>query len=107
MLACAVVTAVAVLSFLPTGDKRVLHTTGRYHSLGHVLVFSVIAFLAVRGSRSIGIGALVLLGALLFGFGLEFGEHTFFGGGMEWTDVLADGAGVAGGAVAAVLTRWL
>ena len=104
LLAGAIVTGVAVLSFLPSGDKRVLHTTGRFHSLGHVLVFSVIAFLGFQGSRSSRARMLVLLGALVFGFGLEYGEHAFFGGEIEWTDVLADAAGVIGGALAGALS---
>lgn len=80
-----------------------LHTTGRFHALGHVLVFVVMTFLGLKGVRSTRGRVLLFLGLLLFGFGLEFGEHVVFKGEIEWKDVLSDSAGVLAGALMAGL----
>ena len=98
-LACVVVLAVTILSFLPGREKHALHTTGRFHSFGHLLAFSIVALLAVRISRSVLVRILVFIGSLLFGFGIESAEHL-----LEWKDVLVDAFGVIGGTLIGLLT---
>jgi hypothetical protein len=92
-----------MLSFLPWRDKHALHTAGRFHSLGHLLVFSIVALLTVRISRSPLARILAFIGSLLFGFGIESAEHFVYHGRLEWKDVLVDAAGVIGGTLIAIL----
>jgi hypothetical protein len=103
-LACVVVLAVTILSFLPVSDKNALHTTGRFHSLGHLLAFSIVALLAARISRSVLVRILVLIGSLLLGFGIESAEHLVYHSLLEWKDVLVDALGVIGGTLIGLLT---
>jgi hypothetical protein len=42
--------------------------------------------------------------ALIFGFGIEIGEHLLFQGPLEWKDVLVDAMGVICGTVAAMVS---
>ena len=97
-----VVPAVAILSFLPAGDKRALHTTGRFHSLGHFLVFLFVAYIAGRASRSAAMRMLLFVGVLVFGAGLEVAEHLMYGAPVEWSDVVVDSAGVFVGSLIAL-----
>jgi len=101
-LAFVVVAAIAIVSFLPGSDKRALHTSGRLHSLGHLVAFSVVGYVAGRISLSLRVRVLVFLGALIFGLGIEIGEHLVFHGGLEWKDVLVDAVGVVCGTLFAV-----
>ncbi len=103
-LACVVVAAVAIVSFLPGADKRVLHTSGRLHSWGHLTVFAVVGYVAGRTSSSRKTRVLVFLGALIFVLGIEFGEHLVFHNPLEWKDVLVDGLGVVAGTLFALAT---
>jgi hypothetical protein len=103
-LACVVVLAVTMLSFLPWRDKHALHTTGRFHSLGHLLVFSIVALLTIRISRSLPARILAFIGSLLFGFGIESAERLVYHSRLEWKDVLVDAAGVIGGTLIAILS---
>lgn len=103
-LACISVLGVAAISFLPMGDKRLLHTNGKYHSWGHFLAFSFVAFVAGRASRTLRGRIFLFLGSLLFGLGIEVGEHLVFGSLLEWMDVLVDAAGVVGGTLLAILS---
>jgi hypothetical protein len=100
-LACLVVAAVAVVSFLPAGDKRRLHTIGRFHSLGHLLAFAVVAFVVARTTHSSRVRTVLFLASLVLGFGIEYGEHSIFGNPVEWKDVLVDTLGVVGGTLTA------
>jgi hypothetical protein len=101
VLACVLVPAVGVLSFLPYGDKSKLHTTGRFHSVGHFLAFIAIAFVVGRTSRSVGMRVILCLAVLVFGFGIEFVEHLMYQNAVEWTDVVVDCVGVLGGTLLA------
>ena len=103
-LACVVVLAVTILSFLPGRDKHALHTRGRFHSLGHLLAFSIVALLAVRISRSALMRILVFIGSLLFGLGIESAEHLVYHNLLEWKDVLVDALGVIAGTLIGLLT---
>ena len=103
-LACVVVLAVTILSFLPGRDKHALHTTGRFHSFGHLLAFSIVALLAIKISRSVLARILVFIGSLLFGFGIESAEHLVYHNLLEWKDVLVDALGVIGGTLIGLLT---
>jgi hypothetical protein len=99
-----VVAAVAVLSFLPGEDKHALHTRGRFHSWGHLLAFATVAFLVAGTTRSMRGRIFFFVFALIFGFGIEIGEHLLFQGPLEWKDVLVDALGVICGTVAAMAT---
>jgi hypothetical protein len=103
-LACVIVPAVLVLSFLPYGDKRLLHTGGRFHSWGHLVAFGVVAFVTAGIARSVWGRIFLFLGSLLFGLGIELGEHLVFHNSLEWMDVLVDAAGVVGGTLTAILS---
>jgi hypothetical protein len=104
-LGVIVVAAVTTVSFLPSADKRALHTTGRLHSWGHLIVFSVVGYLAGRSSRSLWARVLAFLGAVIFGFAIEAGEHLVYGIGLEWKDVLVDALGVVAGTLGALAFR--
>ncbi len=103
-LAVVVVAGIAVVSFLPSHDKRVLHTSGRLHSWGHLLAFTIVGYVAGRASSTRRTRILVFFGALIFGFALEIGEHVVFGSGLEWKDVLVDAFGVVAGTLLALAT---
>jgi hypothetical protein len=101
------VLAVILLSFIPPADKQALHTRGRFHSLGHLLIFSLLAFLAIRASPSIRAQKLVCIGLMAFGFGLELAEHLVFLAPLEWKDVFVDAVGIAAGTYIAILSmQW-
>jgi hypothetical protein len=93
-VSCIVFPAVVVLSLLPDGDKSALHTRGRFHSLGHFLVFGFVAYVAGRTSRSVRVRILLFVGVVLFGFGVELVEHLTYLAALEWKDVWVDAAGV-------------
>jgi hypothetical protein len=103
--ASAVVAAVAAVSFLPGDDKHRLHTSGRYHSWGHLLAFSVVAFVVARTTHSRSARVLLFAGSLVFGLAIEYGEHKIFGNSLEWKDVLVDGLGVVCGTLLAIVTQ--
>ncbi|WP_263353476.1 hypothetical protein [Acidicapsa acidisoli] len=102
IIAAVVVAAVLIVSFLPGADKRALHSEGRLHSLGHFVAFSVVGYVAGRTSHSLWVRVLVFFGALIFGFGIEIGEHLIFHSGLEWKDVLVDAVGVVCGTLFAI-----
>jgi hypothetical protein len=93
------------VSFLPVGDKRILHTRGRFHPLGHLLAFASIGFVAVMMPKTFRGRILFIAGLLLFAFAIEFGEHLIFLAPMEWTDVLMDFMGVFCGILLALVSR--
>jgi hypothetical protein len=101
-LACLVVPAVIVLSFLPSNDKHLLHTRGHFHSWGHFAVFCVVSFVVARAARSLQSRVLLFLGSLIFGYGIELAEHLTFHAPLEWKDVLVDAAGVIAGTLFAI-----
>ena len=103
--ASAVVAALAAVSFLPGNDKHRLHTSGRYHSWGHLLAFSVVAFVVARTTHSRSARVLLFAGSLVFGLAIEYGEHKIFGNSLEWKDVLVDGLGVVCGTLLAIVTQ--
>ena len=104
VLACGVVSFIAVLSFLPHADKKVLHTQGRFHSLGHFLIFSLLAYVLARISKSLRTRLLLVAAALIFGLGIEMGECLGFRSGLEWDDVLVDWMGVVAGTLMAIVS---
>jgi hypothetical protein len=100
-LACVAFPAIVVLSLLPNGDKTALHTKGRFHSLGHFVIFGLLAYAAGRTTRSVQARIFLFFGVLLFGFGVELAEHLAYKAGLEWRDVLVDFAGVFAGTLIA------
>jgi hypothetical protein len=42
--------------------------------------------------------------ALIFGFGIEIGEHLLFQSALEWKDVLVDAMGVVCGTIASMVS---
>jgi hypothetical protein len=103
--ASAVVAALAAVSFLPGNDKHRLHTSGRYHSWGHLLAFSVVAFVVARTTHSRSARILLFAGSLVLGLAIEYGEHKVYGNSLEWKDVLVDGLGVVCGTLLAIVTQ--
>jgi peptidoglycan/LPS O-acetylase OafA/YrhL len=101
-LALVVVAGVAIVSFLPSADKRALHTEGRLHNWLHLAVFTVVGFVASRAAHSRLAGVVAFAGAVLFGFALEAGEHFVFHNHLEWKDVLVDAMGVTAGTLLAM-----
>lgn len=91
---------ILLLSFLPEADKTVLHTRGRFHSVGHLVLFAAVGYVVTRSSRSLRTRVLLAAGALLFGFGIEFVECLDYHNPLEWMDVMIDGAGVIAGTLA-------
>jgi hypothetical protein len=81
-----------------------LHTRGRFHSWGHLIVFFLVAYILARTTQSLRGRILIFLGSLVLGFGIEAGERLVFGSHMEWKDVLVDAAGVIGGTLLAIFT---
>jgi hypothetical protein len=103
-LACLVVGAVAVLSFLPPGGKHLLHTDGRFHRLGHLLAFSAVAYIAARTSQSSRVRMMIFIGSLALGAGIEFAEHLIDHGRIERKDIWIDAVGVVLGTLIATVT---
>jgi hypothetical protein len=65
-----------------------------YHDPIHVLAFGAIAFLFFRVSPNRRRRLLRALAIFLLGLSLEFFQHIFYRGPMEWLDVCADGASI-------------
>lgn len=101
----AMVALIAFVSFLPMGDKHVLHTRGRFHPLGHFLAFATIGFVGTMTPKTSRNRLLFFLGLVLFALGIESGEHLIFEMPMEWSDVLLDWLGVFSGLLLAFLSR--
>ena len=104
-LGCVLIPAVLCLSFLPGTDKYVLHTRGRFHSLGHLITFSALAYVAMRSARTLQVRTLLFVTALFLGFAIELGEHLVYRSYMEWKDVLLDSLGVITGTILALITE--
>jgi hypothetical protein len=102
-IACIAFPAIVVLSMLPIGDKSALHTRGRFHSLGHFLIFGLVAYVAGRTSRSVQTRIFLFVGVVLFGFAIELAEHLIYQAAFEWTDVMVDAAGVLVGTLIALV----
>ena len=102
-LAAVMVAAVAWVSFLPSSDKAVLHTRGRFHSLGHLVAFSAMSFLLLRSSGSAKVRVALFCGALALGWAIEYAEHVVFGSRLERRDILVDALGVVLGSVVALV----
>jgi hypothetical protein len=103
-LACLVVAGVAIVSFLPTDKKHLLHTRGRYHPLGHLLAFAVVAYAVDGIARSTRARVLFFIGAIIFGVGIELIEHLLIRNPLEWDDVWYDAVGVMIGTLLAIVT---
>ena len=97
------VALIVFVSFLPVGDKHVLHTRGRFHPLGHVLAFAAIGFVGAMTPKTFRYRLLSFLVLILFALGIEIGEHLIFQIPMEWSDVLLDFLGVFSGLLLALL----
>ena len=102
--ASILIPAITLLSFLPSSSKAKLHTHGRYHSWGHLLVFCVIGFVMTRAARTERMRMWLFIAAMLFGFGIEIAEHLVFKSPLEWKDVFMDVTGVVGGTLMALAT---
>lgn len=103
--ASAAVAAVAAISFLPGHDKHRLHTSGRYHSWGHLLAFSAVSFVVARTTHSRSARILLFAASLVLGLAIEYGEHAVYRNSLEWKDVLVDSLGVVCGTLLAIVTQ--
>ena len=104
-VASILIPAITLLSFLPGSSKAKLHTHGRYHSWGHLLIFCVIGFVMTRAARTERMRMWLFVAAMLFGFGIEIAEHFVFKSPLEWKDVFMDVTGVVGGTLMALATE--
>lgn len=102
ILTCVWIALVVFLSFLPVPYKEELHTHGRFHFLGHGLVFFVTGFLLMNVTSSLRNRLLLLIFALVFGFSIELAQHLAFQIGFERRDVLTDSVGILCGILIAV-----
>ena len=102
LLVCGFLAAVVFVSFLPPSDKQIMHTEGRFHYWGHLVVFGALGFLSARAVKSPWTRVAVCLAGILFGFGMEVGEHFVFRSHMEWKDVFVDSMGVFAGSLFAI-----
>ena len=102
LLAVLVVAAIGVLSFLPIEDKRVLHTKGRFHEWGHLFAFMAVAFVLLAAAKTWPARLLLFAGALLFGLGIEYGQHRVYGMPAETMDMIVDATGVILGSILAL-----
>ncbi len=102
LLTVGVVLGISILSFLPLGDKRMLHTKGRFHSWGHLFAFATVAFVALRAASSRQTRWLLFLGTLFFGLGIEVAQHIVYAEPVETFDILVDVTGVVLGSLAAL-----
>lgn len=103
-LTALVILGVVIVSFLPGRDKLRLHTMGRYHSWGHLIAFAVVGYVAARVGQSERLRIALFVAVILFGLGIEFGEHLVFHSMMEWKDVLVDTFGAGCGTLLVSLT---
>jgi VanZ family protein len=99
--ACVSIAVIAALSFLPVGDKRLLHTEGRFHLLGHFLAFAGIGSLLALSVGSAWKRLLVLVVGAALGYSIEFAQHYVFHFRIELHDVLMDVLGISVGIIAA------
>jgi uncharacterized membrane protein len=99
VLGCIWMIMLAVLSFLPNHDKLLLHTTGHYHRIGHVVAFLTVTLLLASSVTSLR--ARFALAAILvyFGYLLEYFEHIVYNNALERSDVLIDALGVVFGLI--------
>jgi glycopeptide antibiotics resistance protein len=102
ILTCLWIALVVFLSFLPVAYKEELHTRGRFHFLGHGLVFFVTGFLLMNITSSLRNRLFLLIFALVFGFSIELAQHLAFQIGFEQSDVLTDSVGILCGVLIAV-----
>ena len=104
MLACMAILALLILSFLPRRDKQLLHTEGKWHSLGHLVALGAIAYVVARIARTARGRWLLFLASLSLGIAIEVGEHLVFRNQLEWKDILIDAAGVVLGTLIAIVS---
>jgi hypothetical protein len=98
--------AVCVLSFLPSTEKHMLHTTGRLHLFGHALAFSLLSLTFMRAASSARTRLALMIALGLFGATLELLQHMIYAGEMlEWADIACDALGTILGVVAWRLLR--
>ena len=94
MAAAVWIAGLALLSFLPTQDKRQLHTKGRLHPAGHIGFFLVAAALLVASARTTRSRVLLLCLLAAFGGCVECLQHLTSGAPLEWRDIVLDLLGV-------------
>lgn len=95
--------AVAILSFLPSHDKALLHTKGRFHAWGHAGAFALISFVMIRSVRSPGAKALMFVAAVALGCAIEYTQHVIYHQSVESLDILVDWIGILFGAMLTTL----
>lgn len=99
VLVCVSMVLLAVLSFLPNHDKLLLHTTGHYHRVGHVLAFFTLTLLLVSSVTSLWSRFALAAMVVSFGYLLEFLEHVIYNNALEKSDVMIDTLGVIFGLI--------
>lgn len=99
VLGCVSMVLLGVLSFLPNHDKLLLHTTGHYHRVGHVLAFFTLTLLLVSSVTSLWSRFALAAMVVSFGYLLEFLEHVIYNNALEKSDVMIDTLGVIFGLI--------
>ena len=99
VLGCIWMIMLAVLSFLPNHDKLLLHTTGHYHRIGHVVGFLTVTLLLTSSVTSLRARFALAAVLVYFGYLLEYFEHIMYNNALERSDVLIDALGVVFGLI--------
>ena len=105
VLGCVWMIMLAVLSFLPSHDKLLLHTTGHYHRWGHLVAFVTATLLLVSSAASLRARFALAAVMVSFGYLLEFIEHVVYKIPLEKSDIRIDTLGVIFGLIVVLLSE--
>ena len=107
---------VLIGSFLPGPHKQAIGIVATYgnvattdvrwqHRLLHIACFALIGLLLVLTARSPKRAVFALLGTIVFGLAIEYGQSFFYGAALEWWDIRDDSLAAVGGVLAGNTTR--
>jgi VanZ family protein len=100
VLLALLATLVSALALAPTPPEQV--SLG-WDKLNHAAAFAALAVCAVFGWRGARAMPWALLGLLVYGGAIELLQQHVPGRSASWADLLADGIGIA---IGALLARW-
>lgn len=97
--------AVAIGANTPAQQRAALHSHGILHPWFHLVLFALIALLAVRAAHRLWMQLCLLVAVILFGGATEFVEYWYHASALETNDILLDAFGAVLGAGAALLLQ--